>query len=144
MLKAALAGALALAAVGVMTASAQETGSVSPSARGGHSTGIALTEGQIAQAKAALRLTPAQERHWPRVAAALRSLGRQGASSEQEGPGLMERVRHRAAALSSQAAAARKVLAAASPLIRTLDAEQKQSAMMMVRSMGFGHLASRL
>lgn len=144
MLKAALGGALVLAAVGVMTASAEEAGTASRQARGGHSAGIALTEGQIAQAKAALRLTPAQARHWPRVAAALRSIARQGAQTETEGSSLVERVRHRASSLSSQAAAARRVLAAASPLIRTLDAEQKQSAMMMVRSMGFGHLASRL
>src|SRR5262245_13050716 len=140
MLKAALAGALALAAVGVMTASAEENGSAGRQARGGNSAGIVLTEGQIAQAKAALRLKPSQERYWPRVAAALRSVARQAAQAEPEGAGMMERVRHRASSVSAQAAAARRVLAAASPLIKTLDAEQKQSALMMVRSMGFGHL----
>ena len=80
-----------------------------------------LTEGHIAQAKAALRLTPAQERHWPRISAALRALGqRKGKSAGVVG-----------------------VVAAATPLLRTLNAEQKETVKAMVKSMGYGHLASR-
>lgn len=143
MLKAALAGALALAAVGVLPASAdpiETTGSVH---RGGQ--GAGLSESQIAQAKAALRLKPEQERYWPRVAAALRSVARSSVRAvEADENGFVQRVRGRAASLSAQAAGARRVLAAAMPLIRSLDAEQKQTAMSMVRAAGFGHLASRL
>jgi hypothetical protein len=121
MIKLALAGALALAAVGVLPASADPQRISSQVAAG-----AALTESHIAQAKAALRLTPAQERHWPRVAAALRAFARQGNGA------------------ASQINGARRVISAARPLLRSLDAEQKQAAMMMVRSLGFGHLASAL
>jgi hypothetical protein len=139
MWKAALAGALALAAVGVLPASAQEFGHAGSAA---HS-GAAMSEAQIAQAKAALRLTPSQERHWPRVAAALRALSRMRASGDDGDNGFVQRMRGRAAAVASQAAGARRVMAAAMPLVRTLNAEQKETAAGLVRAAGFGHLASR-
>jgi hypothetical protein len=138
MLKAALAGALVLAAVGVMPASADPMENTGGLHRGGQSAGI--SESQIAQAKAALRLKPEQERHWPRVAAALRAVARVAARAEADESGFVQRVRGRA----TQAAGARRVMAAAMPLIRSLDAEQKQTAMSMVRAAGFGSLASRL
>jgi hypothetical protein len=131
MVKAAFVGIVALVAVGIMPVSAD---------------GL-VSEGQIAQAKAALRLTPAQERHWPRVAAALRSLNRQAlraeSNADSEDDGIVKKVRARASSVVSQAAGARRVMAAAAPLIRTLDSEQKQIAASMASSMGFGHLASR-
>ena len=137
MMKAALAGALALVAVGMMPASAD-----SIAYRGGAS--VSIGEGEIAQAKAALRLTPEQERHWPRVAAALRSLSRQMARASSDDEGFVQNVRAGAAAAAAKANGARRLLAAAMPLIRTLDAEQKQTARSMVRALGYGHLASRM
>lgn len=132
MVKAALVGIMALMAVGIAPVSAD---------------GLVVSEGQIAQAKAALRLTPAQERHWPRVAAALRALNRQGAAvsshADSDDEGLVKKVRARASSVVSQAAGARRVMAAAAPLIRTLDPEQKQAAASMASAIGFGHLASR-
>lgn len=122
MFKAALAGAIALAAVGIGPVSADTHGQ---EWRGGPAVG--LTESRIAQAKAALRLTPAQERHWPRIASALRSIARQGSDSTM-----------------ARANGARLVVAAARPLFRTLDADQRQTAIGMVRAMGFGYLASAL
>ena len=74
----------------------------------------------------------------------MRALARQGARAEADKDGIVQRVRSRASELSSQAAGARRVLSAAMPLIRTLNAEQKQTALSMVRAMGYGHLASRL
>ena len=123
MIKSTLAGALLLAAVGAAPALAQ---TVQTSA-GAYA--IVLTESHIAQAKAALRLTSEQERHWPRVAAALRAFSRQSGA---------------ASSLASQLANARRVISAAGPLVRSLNSEQRQTALSMVRSMGFGHLASAL
>ena len=136
MLKAALAGALALVAVGIAPALADGPY--------GDAAGVSISEGQIVQAKAALRLTPDQERHWPRVAAALRALSRQMGRPSSDDDGFVQNVRASAAAAAAKANGARRVLAAAMPLIRTLDAEQKQTARSMVRSLGYGHLASRL
>jgi len=119
MIRAALASALMLAAVGGMPVSAEPIQARSEQK-------LVLTESHIAQAKAALQLTPEQERHWPRVASALRSFSRQGGGAV------------------AQLNGARKVIAAAGPLLRSLDPYQRQTAMSMVRSLGFGHLMSAL
>ena len=103
-----------------------------------------LTESHIAQAKAALHLTPAQERHWPAVAAAMRSLIKAQAREEQDMDGMVSRIRSRAASLSATTAGIRRLIAAARPLIRSLDAQQRQDAQAMARSMGFTKLASVL
>ena len=103
--KASLVVAFVLATMGVSPLAAEP---VQVEVASGYNQSAGLTEGHIAQAKAALRLTPAQERHWPRVAAALRAIGRQS-----------------------------------KPLLRTLNAEQKHTAMAMVQSVGYGHLAPR-
>jgi hypothetical protein len=127
MWKSALAGALAFVAVGIA--------SLPSSAQG-------LSEGHIAQARAALNLTPEQARHWPRVAAALRAFNRQTsvqvADASEEGGW-----KAKAAGLASKAAAARRVMAAAGPLLKTLSPEQRSTAMAMVRSAGYGHLIRR-
>jgi hypothetical protein len=106
--------------------------------------GFQLSEGHIAQAKAALHLTPAQERHWPAVAAAMRSLIKAQAREEQDTDGMVSRIRSRAASLSATTSGIRRLIAAARPLIRSLDAEQRQNAQAMARSMGFTKLASVL
>jgi hypothetical protein len=127
MLKAALAGMLALAVIG--------SSSVSVSADPAHS--------QIAQVKSMLRLTPSQERHWPPVEAALRSLARQAAQSD-DSDGMVQRVKAKARSFAVSTAAIQRVVAAARPLIRTLDEEQKQTARALVSSYGGTSLASAL
>jgi hypothetical protein len=140
MWKAALAGAIALAAVGVLPASAGEN--VTGNSNAAHSSNDAV-EWKIANAKSALRLRPDQERHWGRVAAAIRDWAGQSAR-QSNGYGLVEQARSGAAALASQARGAKRVVVAAAPLMRTLDAEQRQTALGMVRALGFGHLAAAL
>jgi len=99
--------------------------------------GVVVTEGHIARLKAALRLTPEQEKLWPVVEAALRDLVRaqrehtpklELASAEPGRSSLDDKV--------SRAAAA------ALPLIAVLDDQQKKSALRFGRSLGLGNLAS--
>ena len=56
----------------------------------------------------------------------------------------MERARAGAARVASKAVGAQRVLSAAMPLFRTLDADQKQTANALAQSLGLGHLASAL
>jgi len=134
MWKAALVGVVALASIGCASvpASAQEGGA-----------GVTITTSHIGQLKSMLRLTPAQERYWPAVESALRSLVRQSADEDASG-GFVHRVKARAATIASNAAALRRVLSAARPLIRTLDEDQKRDAMALARSLGIRHLVAAL
>jgi hypothetical protein len=134
MWKAALAGAIALAAAGSLPASAAEKATRSTPAASAHVD--PAVEAKIAQAKAALRLRPDQERHWPRVAAAIREWANQPAA-DAPASDFIERAK-------SRAVNAQRVVSAALPLMRTLDPGQKQTALMLVRAMGFGHLAAAL
>ena len=134
MWKAALVGAVALAAIGTTAVT-----TVTPAS----AESIVVTSGHISQLKSMLRLTPAQERYWPPVEAALRSLARQPAADE-DNDGFVQKVRSRASAMASNAAGVRRAWAAARPLIRVLDDEQKQSVMGLARSLGIGHLASAM
>jgi hypothetical protein len=133
---AAIVGLLTFGAAGVPAFDAQPAAAQS---------GFVLTEGHIAQAKAALHLTPSQERHWPAVAAAMRGVIRAQARDESsESEGMVSRIRSRAASISATTSSIRRLIAAARPLIRSLDAEQRQNAQAMARSMGFTQLASVL
>ncbi len=102
-------------------------------------------EAGISRFKAALRLTPQQEKHWPRVEAALRSLARDGDRQEvaDAQPGFIRRVGNKAGELFSNATSMRRLVAAAQPLVKTLDEDQKREALTLARSMGFGQLAAR-
>ena len=101
----------------------------------------------IAHFKAALRLTPAQEKHWPRVEAALRALAhesdRQQVADASGDPGFFRRVGTRATEMVMSAGAMRRLVSAAQPLVKSIDAEQKREALTMARAMGFGSLAAR-
>lgn len=104
-------------------------------------------EAGIARFKAALRLTPAQERHWPRVEAALRAMAQEGdrqqvadASGES---GFFRRVGARATEMAMSAASMRRLVSAAQPLVKSLDEDQRREALTLARSMGFGSLAAR-
>lgn len=120
MLRAALAGVFLFVAASFVPAVAGE-----------------VSEGQIAQAKAVLSLSPEQERHWPRVASAIRSFSRDSARVENGEAGKVEKIKH-------QMVGAKRVLAAAMPLIKTMTAEQKQRAASIVRMMGYSHIAAKL
>lgn len=99
-------------------------------------------ESGIARFKSALRLTPEQERHWPRVEAALRAISRDRDAETGE-RGMLTRIGSRAADIALSAVAVKRLVSAAQPLMRTLDDEQKSKAMTLARAMGFGSVAAR-
>jgi hypothetical protein len=142
MLKSALAGAVALATIGCSFAHANDWQDDSaPKAH--HASQSGAADSQIAQFKAALRLKPEQERHWPRVAAAIREfVSRQSGGQDQASGGMIQRISARAGSYVSSANAIRRLVAAATPLVRTLDQEQKQTAISLASSMGFGDVAA--
>lgn len=109
-----------------------------------HAQGVVITEGHIATLKAALNLTPAQERHWAPVESALRALARQSSAGEDDQDGWAQRARRKVASVGASAAGLRRVMASARPLIRTLDSEQKQQAIALARSLGIHSIASAL
>jgi hypothetical protein len=119
MWKAALAGAM-LATMGATVVVAEDyaTAAIEP-AQGG-----AVTEGHIAQ-----------QQYWPAVESALRNLNRR---SQAASDGMVRR----AAAVVIDANDLRRLSAVAGPLIGSLDDAQKENGLRVVRSMGFGHLAS--
>lgn len=98
---------------------------------------------RIAQFKAALRLTVEQERHWPAVEAALRDIIRRHESDEAHAGGLMQRIGDRAASVMLSAGALKRLVAAAQPLIKSLDNDQRRGALQLARNMGFGEVASK-
>jgi zinc resistance-associated protein len=104
-------------------------------------------EAGIARFKAALRLTPAQERHWPRVEAALRAMAQEGdrqqVADASGDAGFFRRVGARATEMAMSAASMRRLVSAAQPLVKSLDEDQKREALTLARSMGFGSLAAR-
>lgn len=118
MLKATLAGALALAVMGSSLALAQTDGSVQRTNTSAEA-GPVVTHAHIARLKSVLKLSAAQQQFWPPVEAALRGLAA------------------KRAALRADAAEARRVLIVALPLLQSLSDDQKRQALAMARSMGF-------
>ncbi len=102
-------------------------------------------ESGISRFKSALRLTPEQYKHWPRVEAALRAMAREseGTGSDEDRPGFVRRVRNRVGEIASNAGSMGRLVAAARPLVNSLDQYQKRDAIQMARAMGFGSLAAR-
>ena len=149
MWKAALVGALALTTTGSFV-SAQDLATNSAqgsqrytlqSADGGQS---AEVESKIAQAKATLRLTPEQEKHWPRVAVALREVSaRKNNVEEASAGGFVQKMSARAGEFVLSASAVKRLVSAAQPLIKSLDDDQKRNALNMARSMGLASVAAR-
>ena len=147
MWKAALVSALALTATGSFV-SAQDLANNSAQrytlqsvGNGGQSSEV---ESKIAQAKATLRLTPEQERHWPRVAAALREVTtRMNNAEEASAGGFVQKMSARAGEFVLNASAMKRLVSAAHPLIKSLDEDQKRSALSMARSMGLASVAAR-
>lgn len=104
-------------------------------------------EAGIARFKAALRLKPEQQKHWPRVEAALRSLANDGDRERVQvadaQPGFFRRTVSRAGEMAMNAASMRRLVSAAQPLVKSLDQDQKREAITLARAMGFGQLAAR-
>jgi uncharacterized protein (DUF1778 family) len=101
-----------------------------------------MAESRIAQFKAALRLSAEQERHWPRVAAALRQIVQSYNADESSSGGLVRRIGAHASNVVLHANAIRLLVTAAQPLMKSLDQEQKQHALVLARHMGFGGVAA--
>lgn len=82
---------------------------------------VAASEVAIARYRAALKLTAAQEKYWPAVASALRTLARLPRVDED---------------------AVRRVAPSVQPLLATLDDHQRQVAMNLVQRAGLGQYAA--
>lgn len=96
----------------------------------------AFTDARIAALKAGLKLTPAQEKNWPAVEAAIRDAAKARAArwaefrekfKDEEGhKNLIERLQHRAKALEARGADLLKLADASKPLYDSLDDSQKR------------------
>jgi hypothetical protein len=139
------AGVFALAALGLLSvvpaARADEvvmtTASAPHNATAGHTATI-----DIARIKSALQLTPAQERHWAPVEAALRELAQR--QERDANDGLVRRVSKRVVQIALNSATVHRLVAAARPLVKTLDEHQMQTAHGLAQEMGLGPVVAAL
>ena len=107
----------------------------------------ALTDARVAALKAGLKLTPAQEKNWPTLEAAIRQNAKARAArfaewlqkhKEHEGRrNALEALQERAKALQARSAQLTALAEAAKPLYDTLDDGQKLRFGLLLR--GFGH-----
>ncbi len=104
---------------------------------------FSAVDSHIAQFKSALRLTAEQERHWPRVEVALREVVQGSNSDDSNSHGLIRRIGSRASDFVFSANAIRRLVAAAQPLIKSLDPQQKHDALALARHMGFASVAEQ-
>ncbi|MGD0025774.1 MAG: Spy/CpxP family protein refolding chaperone [Xanthobacteraceae bacterium] len=88
----------------------------------------AIVDARIAALKAALKLTPDQEKNWPVYEAALRNLAKLRVEryQEQKSANPVELLRQRAEDLSSDSAALKQLADAEELLLNSLDDAQKQ------------------
>jgi len=134
------AGGLALATIGLLFQGADDV-------RAADVTGTQIeqpTRINVARIKSVLKLTAAQERYWAPVEAALINISRQQARAQSEADGVVKRIGRRAVAIAFDSAAIARLAAAARPLVRVLDDEQKQAALILAREMGFGWVLAKL
>ena len=129
MWKSALVGAVALATAATLSApTAGHAGEAkSVEQQSARAAGL-MSEAQIRRFKTALRLTAEQERHWPAVASVLRTM----------------RLGNRAMAMMVNSMSLQELISAATPLFHSLDDGQKQVALRLVQSLGFGPLVAAL
>jgi hypothetical protein len=132
------AGALALAAVGLLSV---DTAAVARDF-GSPSLEQDAASVDIGRVKRALHLTPEQARYWPPVEAALRGIARRQAQGPQGG--LVHRISHRVVSIVLNGSAVRRLAVAARPLIATLRDDQKQSAVALAQEMGLGPVLAAL
>jgi zinc resistance-associated protein len=92
----------------------------------------AFTDARIAALKAALKLTPAQEKNWPAVEQALRDISKERIAQREarraagQRTDATQRLRERADALATRAAALQRLADAETPLYQSLDEAQKR------------------
>jgi hypothetical protein len=96
----------------------------------------------VGRIKRVLRLTAEQERYWPPVEAALRSIARR--QVQDEPGGLIHRISRRVVAVVLDSAAIQRLAMAARPLIAKLDAEQMRAASGLAQEMGLGPVVAAL
>lgn len=96
----------------------------------------------VARIKSALHLTPAQEPYWAPVEAALRELARR--QERDANDGLVRRVSKRVVQVALNSATVHRLVAAARPLVKTLDEQQMRTAHGLAQEMGFGPVVAAL
>jgi len=161
MMKTVLAGTIALTLIGAGLALAQQDTQQStqpgaqqtpqpttPRWRPSAEDVSALTDARIAGLKAGLKLSTEQEKNWPAVETAIRELAKQRADRRAERrdarasgnapprPDAIERLRRGADAMTTRAAAIKRLADAAEPLYTSLDDGQKRRFGMLLRMGG--------
>jgi zinc resistance-associated protein len=105
-----------------------------------------MADAFIGGLKGVLKLTPAQERNWPPVEAAIRDVIRERAErmatmQSQPPTDALQRLRRHSEMLTGMAAGLKKVLDAAEPLYQTLDDSQKQRITSVGKMVAMHHMA---
>ena len=142
MWKALVAGTAVLAMAGSTLASAQQPSEPRGSQRA-HLTADdigAFTDARIAGLKAALKLTPDQEKNWPALEQALKQAAKHRseryatahASADRQGDPI-DRLRNYADDLTTRGATLKSVADAAAPLYQSLDEAQKRRFVALAR-----------
>jgi hypothetical protein len=103
-------------------------------------TGAELAKVDVVRVRTALKLTPAQQAYWPPIEAALRDISR----VQPEPEGLVRRISHRVVSVALNGAAVARLAAAARPLVRALDDEQRHTAIALAQEMGLGPILAAL
>jgi zinc resistance-associated protein len=107
----------------------------------------AFTDARIAALKAAVKLTPSQEKNWPAVEQAIRDISKERIAQREsrhaagQRTDATERLRDRADALANRAAALRRLADAETPLYQSLDEAQKRRFGMALRFAAHRHRA---
>jgi hypothetical protein len=138
------AGVFALAALGLLSVApaARADDVVMTTASAPHNASAPMTSIDIARIKSALHLTPAQERHWAPVEAALRELARR--QERDANDGLVRRVSKRVVQVALNSATIHRLVAAARPLVKTFDEQQMHTAHGLAQQMGLGPVVAAL
>jgi zinc resistance-associated protein len=129
-----IAGTAMLMIAGSTLASAQQSSPAERPHRAQLTTDdiAAFADARIAALKAALKLTPAQEKNWPAVEQAVRDISKDRIAEREarrvagQRTDVTDRLRDRADALTTRAAALRRLADAGKPLYQSLDEAQKR------------------
>jgi hypothetical protein len=137
------AGAIALAAIGVLSAtSGARAGEVMTTASAPHTAPAYTASIDIERIKSALHLTPAQERHWAPVEAALRELAHR--QERDANDGLVRRISKRVVSVALNSATIHRLVVVARPLVKSFDEQQMHTAHGLAQEMGLGPVVAAL
>lgn len=133
MFKTALAGAVALATVGMLSVSRDGVQIAPASAQE-----IVISHAQISRLKSALRLTSDQEHLWRPVEATLRAIARHQqeyrvASADSS---FVQRTQSRLSGYALTAVSLQRLRSAAEPLVGRLNDEQRHAGLQVLQTMG--------